>query len=123
MLIVSIMDADKIGISELLKGGMGEIIGEEELMLEVARDIVKDEIKVMIMEALDKNPELKKEFHAALRMYLEAKVREVYASLLLAKSAGKLGLEVIPDDMKNEISREIVDIFEKEITAIIEKAV
>ena len=116
------MEGDKIGISDIIKGGMSEIIGEEEMITAVARDMVKDEMKAMVRETLEKNPELKEELRAAIKMYFEARVKEVYATVLIAKCMGKVGMEAIPDDLKDEISKDLVVIFEKEISSIIEKA-
>lgn len=108
-------------VSSLMKGGIGDVIGGEDIVLEVMREIIKDEIKNSVHDALDKEPELKEELRDAIKIYFEARIKEMYASLKLAKAAGKLGLHILPDDMKEELSKEVVDLLEKEIGSIIEK--
>ena len=51
-------------------------------------------------------------------MYFEAKLKEAYAGIKMAKAGAKLGLELIPPHMKKEVAKEL----EKEITSLFESA-
>ena len=119
---ISMVEDENNMLLSLFKGGIGNIIGGEDIVVEVARDIIKDEIKAAIKAELEKNPEIREEIRRAIKLYFEAKIKEMYASILLAKSAGKLGLEALPDEIKETLSQEIIELFEDEITKIIEKA-
>ncbi|UCH87930.1 MAG: hypothetical protein JSV49_06575 [Thermoplasmata archaeon] len=104
-------------IKPLLSGSLKNIIGSEELIIEIARELIKDEIKRIIRQKLNENPELRKEFKDAIGMYFEAKVKEAYAGVKLAKSSAKLGLELIPEHLRAEMSKEL----QEELNKIIEK--
>jgi hypothetical protein len=111
------MTSDDNIIKPLLSGSMKNLIGSEELIIEIARELVKDEIKRIIREKLNADPELRKEFKDAVGMYFEAKVKEAYAGVKLAKSSAKLGLELIPEHMRDEMSKEL----QQELIKIVEK--
>ena len=108
--------ADQI-IKPLLKDTVTDIFGGEDILIEAARDLVKDELKDHIRKALKDNPDLKKEFKDAIGMYYEAKIKEMFASIKLMKASAKLGLELMPDKLKKEMSKEL----EQEINKLIEK--
>ena len=65
--------------------------------------------------------ELKKEFKEAVGSLFEAKAKEAYALIKLAKCTAKLGLESIPPQMREQLFKELINIFEKEINAVLEK--
>ena len=113
--------ADEHVVEKLLKE-TGGILHTEELVLDAVRDLVKDEIKDYIRARLDANPELKAEIKAAVTELLEAKAREAFAMVKLAKSGAKLGLQLVPANLREQFTREIVTVFEKEIAAIMERA-
>jgi hypothetical protein len=50
-------------------------------------------------------------------MYFEAKIKEAYAGIKLAKSSAKLGLELIPENLRDEMSKEL----QKELSKLVEK--
>lgn len=104
-------------IKPLLGGSIGNIIGSEDLLIEIARDLVKDEIKRIIKQKLESSPELVKEFRDAIGMYFEAKIKEAYAGIKLAKSGAKLGLDLIPEHLRSEMSKEL----QQELIKIVEK--
>ncbi|HKZ63325.1 MAG TPA: hypothetical protein VJ400_02670 [Thermoplasmata archaeon] len=93
----------------------------EDLFVEAVRDLVKDEVKSYIRSRLDANPDLKAEIRAAVRDLMHAKLQEAYAFAKLAKAGVKLGLELVPPDMRAEVTRELARIIEKEVSAIIEQ--
>jgi hypothetical protein len=108
--------ADEI-IKPLLKDSVTDIFGGEDLLIEAARDLIKEELKDHIKEKLNEHPALKKEFKDAIGMYYEAKIKEMFASIKLVKASAKLGLELMPDKLKKEMSKEL----EQEINKLIEK--
>lgn len=109
-------------IGKLLKGSVGDLIKAEDLVMESMRDLVRDELKRRIREELDNNPELRAELRDAVKLLFEAKVQEAYAGLKLAKAGAKLGLEMLPPELRQEIGREVMATFEKEMARLLEKA-
>lgn len=112
------MSEEKEVIKPLLKEGLYDIFGGEDLLIDAARDLIREEIKEYIHKRLNDNPELKKEFKDAIGMYFEAKLMEAFANIKLVKAGAKLGLEMIPKKMKTRMSKEL----EQELTKLLEKA-
>ena len=111
------MTKDNQILKPLLKEGLYDVFGGEDLLIDAARDLIKDELKLYIREHLDEKPELKKEFKDAIGMYYEAKLMEAFASIKLVKAGAKLGLEMVPKKMKARMSKEL----ELELTKLLEK--
>ena len=111
------MSDEKSAARAPLSSVLGDFIGGEDILIEVAREMIKDEIKERIREILDANPALKKELKDAVGMYFEAKVKEAYAALKRAKSGAKVTLEMLPEHLKKELSKDI----EKEIAQLLER--
>ncbi|MCK4455136.1 MAG: hypothetical protein KAU99_02175 [Thermoplasmata archaeon] len=57
----------------------------------------------------------------AVSDFIEAKVKEGYALVKIAKCGAKLGMELVPEKLKGELAKELMSIFEKEIGAVIDK--
>jgi hypothetical protein len=106
----------------LLKSLLTETLDAEDIMVEALRDMVKDEVKSHIKAVLEKDPKLRQEIKDAIYMYLEARARQLYASMKIAKGAAKLGLSMIPPELKQEMSKEILSILEKELGNIMDRA-
>ena len=74
-----------MAIERLLSGSIQERIEEllrpEDLIMEAARDLVKDEIKGYIRQKIDENPELKSEIKETIENYFEAKARSAFAEV------------------------------------------
>jgi hypothetical protein len=113
------MSEDK-SIIPLIKN-VTEAIGAEDLAMEAARELIKDEVKRVIRVKLDEHPELREEIKEAISMYLEAKARQAFALVKLTKCGAKLGMELIPPALKSDLQKEVVSIFQEEISAIIAK--
>lgn len=111
------MANEKQVIKPLLKEGLYDVFGGEDLLIDAARDLIREEIKDYIRKRLDTNPEIKKEFKDAIGMYFEAKLMEAFANIKLVKAGAKLGLEMIPKKMKTRMSKEL----EEELTKLLEK--
>ena len=99
-----------------------DTIDAEDLMVEAMRDMVKDEIKRHIRTTLDDNPQLREEIKEAIKIYMEARARQIYATMKLAKGAAKLGLSILPPDLKKDLSKEVLSILEKEFGDIMDRA-
>lgn len=108
-------------IVPLIKNVVGT--GSEGIMMDVVQDLVKDEIKRYFRQKIEEKPELKNEIKKNIEEFLEAKVKEYLATVKLAKTMAKLGMHVIPEHLRAELSKELAGIFESEISQIIEKTI
>ena len=108
-------------VEKVLRDTMGAV-HTEDLFVEAVRDLVKDEVKAYIRGRLDANPELKGEIREAVRDLMQAKLQEAYAFAKLAKAGVKLGLELVPPEMRAEVTKELAKIIEKEVGAILERS-
>lgn len=98
------------------------MLSSETLLIEAVQDLVKDEVKRTMREKLDANPELKKELKQAVQELLQAKVHEAYAVLKIGKVGAKIGIEMVPPELRKEIGRELVTMFEKEVSKMLEQS-
>ena len=110
----------KDDIESILKGTTG-LLRTEDIAIEAVRDMIKDEIKKYVSEKLNANPQLKEEFKNAVGELMEAKIKELLALIKVGKCAAKLGLELVPPHLKEEITKDIVALFEKEINTVLER--
>lgn len=93
----------------------------EDIVVDAVRDLVRDEVKAYIRAKLDENPDLKAEMKAAVTELMEAKAKEAYAFVKIAKASAKLGLELVPPKLREQLTRDLVSVFEKEIAALMQK--
>jgi len=107
-------------VEKVLRDTIGAV-HTEDLLVEALRDLVKDEVKAYIRVRLDANPELRGEIREAVKDLLEAKIREAYAFVKLAKAGAKLGLELVPAEMRTEVTRELARIIEKEVASLMSR--
>ncbi|HIH00517.1 TPA: hypothetical protein HA259_00275 [Thermoplasmata archaeon] len=96
------------------------MLSSETLLVDAVQDLVRDEIKKHIRQKIESDPELKKEMAAAIKLLMEAKVREGIAVLKLAKGGAKLGLALVPPELRKEMGQELVSMFEKEVSMMLE---
>jgi len=108
-------------IGSLVKGTK-TMLSSETLLVEAIQDLVKDEVKRAMRAKLDANPELKEELKNAVQELLEAKVHEAYAVLKIGKCGAKLGIEMVPPKLRQEIGRELASILEKEVNRMLEQS-
>jgi hypothetical protein len=107
-------------ISSVVKGTR-TMLSSETLLVEAVQDLVKDEVKRAIREKLEANPELKAELKQAVQEMMEAKIHEAYAILKMGKVGAKIGIELVPPKLRKEIAQELVSIFEKEVSKMLEQ--
>lgn len=110
-------------LQKTIRGEFSEVLGTDNVFIEALRDILKDEVKNHIRRKLEENPPLRAEMKDAVGAYFEAKIREATAGLRLARLAAHLGVELLPDHLKREISQEIVDLVEDEVGRLLTKSV
>lgn len=115
-------EADDL-LRTVLKGEVGDVLGAEDLVMEAFQDILRDEIKTHVRQRLDANPRLRAELKDAIGAYFEAKVREAVAGLRITRLGAKLGVELMPEHLKREISEELMGIVEEEVGRILAKSV
>lgn len=111
-----------ISLFEVLQKGLVNEVLSEQLLIESLRDLLKDEIKSQLQQKLKENPEIHTRLKEALSLYFEAKLRELYAGLKLAKASGELALETLPEKLQDSFSQEIMGLVEKELGLLLEKA-
>ncbi len=107
-------------LRNILRGTAG-VLHTEDLLFDAVKDIVREEMKEHIRETLNANPDLKEEVRAAVKELLEAKVKEAVALLKVAKATAKVGMEMVPPDLREEVTREMVQAFERQLNAILER--
>lgn len=93
----------------------------EELYFEAIRDIIKDLIKEYLRKQINQNAELKKSIVEALKVYIEAKVKEYDSMARMAKVTASLSLLAAPEALKNEALGDFINMFQKEIEEIIKR--
>jgi hypothetical protein len=98
-----------------------KLMDTESIFVQAMQDIVKDEIKKRIMARIDKDPALKEQIKIAIEDLIEARIKEGYAMMRLGKIAARVGLEMIPADLKEDVTREFTSILEREISEIFQK--
>jgi adenosyl cobinamide kinase/adenosyl cobinamide phosphate guanylyltransferase len=107
-------------VDEMLKSTIG-VANTEDLIIEAVRDLIKDEIKKQIKQKINEDPQLKAEMKQAVKDFLDAKMREGYAVVKIAKCSAELGLKFVPEDMKAQLSKDMAEFIEKEVTQVFEK--
>jgi len=98
------------------------VLDTENFIIEAVHSLIKDEIKRYIRAKLDEDEELRAELKEAVELYMETKLKELYYGVKIAKTGAKLGLNLIPEKLRTEISEEISKLLEKEMSQILEKS-
>ena len=111
--------SDEMNLGRLFFSSVEDVLGGEDLIMEVARDMIKDELKAKVKKTLDENPELRDEMKLALNQYYQAKVSQTLAAVKIAKASVHLGLRTVPKELQEEVSEEV----EKEINRIIDDTI
>ena len=95
------------------------MLSSETLLVDSVQDLVRDEIKKHIRQKIEDDPELKKELTSATKMLMDAKIHEAIAVLKLAKGGAKLGLSMVPPELRKEMGQELVTMFEREVNQML----
>lgn len=108
-------------VSTVLKSTKS-MLQSETLIVEAVQDLVRDEVKKHIRQKLESDPELREELKRAVESLIDAKAREAYALLKIGKCGAKLGIALVPENMRKEIGHELASIFEKEVSKMLEQS-
>jgi len=109
-----------IDLEQLAKSAMGAF-KTEDLVVEAMREMLKDEIKRYVRQKLEENPELKAEAKAVIGELIQAKIKETYALMKLGKVATELGVTIVPKEFREQVSKELASLVEKEFSQVMEK--
>ena len=115
MAIERILDGD-------LRGRVRDLLATEDILFEAARDLLKDRIKGVIQAKIEEDPDLKSELEDTIRYYYTTRIRTVYAELKAARAATRLGIRLLPDDLQEDVSHALIELFEREIGTLLERA-
>ena len=98
--------AEEDVISSVMKSTRS-MLSSETILIDAVQDLLKDEIK--------------KELKDGIKDLMDAKIHEAYALLKIGKAGAKLGIEMVPPELRKEIGKEIVSIFEKEVGRMLDQ--
>jgi hypothetical protein len=99
-----------------------ELLRPEELVREVTRDIVKDEIRRHLEKTLHDDPKLNQDLRDAVRDLLAARAAEYAAVLKVGTATARLGLAALPADVRRALTKDLVELVSKELGQIVERS-
>ncbi len=107
---------------DLILQSTRDLLRPEELVREATRDIVKDEIRKHLEKTLKDNPTLEEDLRNAVHDLLTARALEYAALLRVGTATARLGLSALPENVRRELTRDIVDLVSKELGQIVERS-
>jgi hypothetical protein len=107
---------------DLILQSSRDLLRPEELVREATRDIVKDEIRKRLEKTLKDNPALEEDLRNAVHDLLTARALEYAALLRVGTATARLGLSSLPENVRRELTRDIVDLVSKELGQIVERS-
>jgi len=99
-----------------------DLLRPEELLREVTRDIVKDEIRRHLEKTLHDDPKLEHDLREAVRDLLAARAEEYAAVLRVGTATARLGLAALPPEVRRALTKDLVDMVSKELGQIVERS-
>ncbi|HYB78142.1 MAG TPA: hypothetical protein VEG66_00045 [Thermoplasmata archaeon] len=99
-----------------------DLLRPEELVREATWDIVKDEIRHHLEKTLREDPELAQNLRDAVKDLLAARASEYAALVRVGTTAARLGLSALPPEMRQTVTKEIVELISKELGQIVERS-
>jgi len=99
-----------------------DLLRPEELVREATRDIVKDEIRHHLEKTLREDPALAQDLKDAVRDLLAARASEYAALVRVGATAARLGLSALPPDVRQAMTKNLVDLISKELGQIVERS-
>ncbi|MCI4342448.1 MAG: hypothetical protein L3K11_08805 [Thermoplasmata archaeon] len=106
---------------DLLLKSTRDLLRPEELVREATRDIVKEEIRHHLDKTLKQNPELARALKDAVRSLLEARAAEYAALVRVGACTARLGLAAVPQEIRQQLTREVLDLVGHELGQIAER--
>ncbi len=110
------------GPLDILVRSTRDLLRPEELVREATRDIVKQEIRGHLERTLKENPSLDRELREAVKALLEARAQEYAALLRVGACTARLGLAAVPAEIRQQLTRDLITIFSKELGQIVERS-
>ncbi len=107
---------------DLLIQSTGDLLRPEELVREATREIVKDEIRRHLEKTLKEDPTLDHDLREAVRDLLEARAREYAAVARVAALTARLGITSLPASVRRSLTREVLELFTRELGDIGERS-
>jgi hypothetical protein len=107
---------------DMLLKSTRDLLKPEQLVREATRDIVKDEIRRHLEKTLREDPKLEQDLRTAVRDLLAARATEYAALVRVGTAAARLGLHALPPDVRQALTKEIVDLISKELGQIVERS-
>jgi hypothetical protein len=115
-------DGDGEGPLDILVRSTRDLLRPEELVREATRDIVKQEIRNHLEKTMRENPALERDLKAAVKALLEARAQEYAALLRVGACTARLGLAAVPAEIRAQLTREVVEVFSKELGQLVERS-
>lgn len=106
---------------DILLKSTRDLLRPEEIVREATRDIVKDEIRHHLEKTLKENPTLGRDLREAVRALLEARAAEYAALLRVGACTARLGLAAVPPEIRQQLTRQVVDLVTRELGQIAER--
>lgn len=99
-----------------------DLLRPEEIVREATRDIIKDEIRRHIERTLEEDPQLARDLKDAIRQLLEARAMEYAALIRVGTCTARLGMATVPPNVRQALTKDIVDLISRELGQIVEKS-
>jgi hypothetical protein len=109
------------GPLDILVKSTRDLLRPEELVREATRDLVKEEIRRHLEKTLKENPTLERDLKDAVRALLEARTQEYAALLRVGACTARLGLAAVPAELRAQLTKDVVELFSKELSQIVER--
>lgn len=116
--------ADDVGSEpiDILLKSTRDLLRPEELVREATRDLVKEEIRHHLDRTLERNPQLAKDLKEAVRALLEARAAEYAALVRVGACTARLGLAAVPAEIRKQLTRDVLELVDRELGQIAERA-
>jgi len=99
-----------------------DLLRPEELVREATRDIVKDEIRRHLEKTLRDDPALAQDLKDAVKELLAARASEYAALVRVGAAAARMGLSALPPEVRQTMTKNLVDLISKELGQIVERS-
>jgi hypothetical protein len=107
---------------DILVKSTRDLLRPEELVREATRDIVKNEIRRHLEKTLKEDPKLDQALRDAVRELLAARAMEYAALVRVGAATARLGLSALPPEVRQALTKELVDLISKELGQIVERS-
>lgn len=107
---------------DILVKSTRDLLRPEEIVREATRDIVKEEIRHHLDKTLREDPQLAKDLKEAVRALLEARALEYAALIRVGTCTARLGLAALPPNIRQTLTKDVVDLISKELGQIVERS-